>query len=505
MRTARRISQMFFLLLFFGLFLWATYPLKRFIPVDIFFRFDPLVSITASLAARSFILKLLPGLLLLTVSIFLGRFFCGWICPLGFIIDIFNKLFPKKNTEKTGSDFKWIKYFIFLALFTGALFSIQVTGLFDPFSILTRSTTLFLYPLFVITTEGIFNALVSVQFLEDHVYQLWDVLTGSVLPASQQIFKGSGLIALIFIIIVSSAVFQRRFWCRNICPLGALYGLFSKFRIYKRNVSDKCTACGMCRTECRMDAISEDYLSTNNSECISCMDCVEVCPVDAVKFSFSKIEVNKSKDVDLNRRRILAAGLTGIVGSVIVKNAVSKPSVKGSVVRPPGSVEESKFLDLCIRCGECVRVCSTSGAGLQHALTESGFQGIWTPVLFPETGYCEYNCNLCGEVCPTGAIKFLPIKERQQIKMGTAHFDKTRCIPWYYGEDCMVCEEHCPLPDKAIKFRKTDVVTIDGKKAEVNLPYVIEDLCIGCGICVNRCPLEGKKGIFLTNADEQRL
>jgi len=505
MRTARRISQLFFLLLFLGLFLWATYPLKSFVPVDLFFRFDPLISITASLAARSFIIKLIPGILLLAVSVFLGRFFCGWICPLGFIIDVFNRLFPQKDSENLKLNLKWVKYFILIALFTGALFSVQMTGLFDPFSILTRSATLFLYPLFVIVVEGMFNGLVSIPFLEDHVYNVWDILTGSVLPASQQVFKGSGLVSLIFILIVSVAIFQRRFWCRNVCPLGALYGAASQFRIYKRNVSDGCISCGKCRTACRMNAISENYLKTDNSECISCMDCVEVCPEDVVEFSFSKGGKKDFQSVDFNRRRILAAGLAGIIGSVLVKNAVSRPSVKGTVVRPPGSVEESRFLDLCIRCGECVRVCSTSGAGLQHALTESGLQGIWTPMLFPETGYCEYNCNLCGEVCPTGAVRSLPLKERQQIKMGTAHFDKTRCIPWYYGEDCMVCEEHCPLPDKAIKFRETDVVTIDGSSAKVNLPYVTEDLCIGCGICVNRCPLEGKKGIFLTNAEEQRL
>jgi len=94
--------------------------------------------------------------------------------------------------------------------------------------------------------------------------------------------------------------------------------------------------------------------------------------------------------------------------------------------------------------------------------------------------------------------------DKQITKMGTAHFDKTHCIPWYYGENCMVCEEHCPIPEKAIKFREERVKTIDGVENTVLLPYVVEDTCVGCGICAVRCPVEGDKGIFVTNAGEQR-
>jgi ferredoxin len=129
---------------------------------------------------------------------------------------------------------------------------------------------------------------------------------------------------------------------------------------------------------------------------------------------------------------------------------------------------------------------------------------MWTPVLIPKTGYCEYNCNLCGQVCPTGAIMPLPLEEKKETKLGTAHFDKTRCIPWYYGENCTVCEEVCPLPDKAIKIREEDSKTIDGQPYRVKLPYVDEDLCIGCGKCVSECPVEGRKGIFVTSRDEMR-
>jgi ferredoxin len=251
-----------------------------------------------------------------------------------------------------------------------------------------------------------------------------------------------------------------------------------------------------------MDAIGKDFKSTNNLECINCMDCQTICPEHAIHFGFGG--EMKSVRFDLTRRKILGTGLAGLFSAALIKVHFSDPKKRGKLIRPPGAREENQFLDYCIRCGACIRVCSTAGKGLQYTGLEAGWEALWTPMIFPETGYCEYNCNLCGQVCPTHAITSLSLEEKKQLKIGTAHFDKTRCIPWYYGENCMVCEEHCPLPDKAIKFRKESIKTIDGKQSEVLLPYVDESLCIGCGICVTRCPVEGDRGIFLTNTGEER-
>ncbi|MBN2355125.1 4Fe-4S dicluster domain-containing protein, partial [candidate division KSB1 bacterium] len=170
-----------------------------------------------------------------------------------------------------------------------------------------------------------------------------------------------------------------------------------------------------------------------------------------------------------------------------------------------GALVEDAFLDRCIRCQACVKICASTGACLQPSLTESGWEGFWTPVSVPRLGYCEYTCNLCGQVCPTGAIVKLPLEEKKKTRMGMAYFDKSRCIPWYRQEDCLVCEEHCPLPDKAIKFDIREARTPDGGTRVVKFPYVREDLCIGCGICETKCPVAGASGIFVTNAMEQRV
>ena len=119
-------------------------------------------------------------------------------------------------------------------------------------------------------------------------------------------------------------------------------------------------------------------------------------------------------------------------------------------------------------------------------------------------GYCEYNCNLCGEVCPTEAILPLPIEQKKKTPMGLAYFDKNLCIPFAQNKDCIVCEEHCPTPDKAIKFEIKDVIQANGSIKKVKYPYVIRELCIGCGICEHKCPLPGEPGIFVTTENEIR-
>ena len=502
MQRLRRISQIAFILLFFILFLLTSYPLTLKIPVHLFLLSDPLLELSASIAARTFILKSITAFVLLFITVFLGRFFCGWICPMGTVIDGFDSIARVKRKNEEFSRFKWLKFSILVVVLLSASLSVQIAGFVDPIPLFSRTVVTFLYPLFVLITDGFMGFLMSFGFLEEPIFNLNESLRGSILPIQLVPFQGGVLIAFLFIVILLLTYIHRRFWCRNLCPLGALYGFFSRIRWYRRRVSDDCTDCGLCRRKCRMGAIEPDFKNTNHIECISCMDCQAICPVDAIRFGF--VKKPKSTRVDYSRRRLLTAGATGLLSVGMIKIGFVNPAKKGDVIRPPGSLEEPEFLDRCIRCGECVRICSTSGGGLQHVGLDSGWEGIWTPVLKPKVGYCEYNCNLCGRVCPTSAIHLLPLEKRQEMKMGTAHFDKTRCIPWYYGEDCMVCEEHCPLPDKAIKFRESEVVTIDGRDSTVLLPYVDEILCTGCGICVNRCPVEGERGIFLTNANEER-
>jgi ferredoxin len=245
-----------------------------------------------------------------------------------------------------------------------------------------------------------------------------------------------------------------------------------------------------------MSAINGD-MSYKKEECILCMDCVYDCPVHGTKFTWpAAVIAKRPKAGDQRKSRAKPRGET-----MPNKDAIHRKDfiflilssfmflgfkagvggVKKKLIRPPGVTNEHEFLNKCVRCGNCMKTCPTNG--LQPVIFEAGFSGVWTPHLVPEIGYCEYNCNLCGTVCPTAAIPRLSLAEKKEKKLGTAHIDKDLCIAWAENKECIVCEEHCPVPQKAIKV---NYEVFNGKK--IPKPYVDISLCVGCGICQNKCP-----------------
>ena len=143
---------------------------------------------------------------------------------------------------------------------------------------------------------------------------------------------------------------------------------------------------------------------------------------------------------------------------------------------------------------------------------ESGIEGIWTPILDNRTGYCELNCVLCGEVCPTGAIRRISIEEKlglgryagRPISIGTAFVDRGRCLPWAMDTPCVVCEEVCPISPKAIRTKQVDSIDARGAPVPLQLPYVDPAQCNGCGICEHECPVKDVAGIRVTPVGETR-
>jgi ferredoxin len=249
-----------------------------------------------------------------------------------------------------------------------------------------------------------------------------------------------------------------------------------------------------------MGAISEDYLSTSQPECIDCMDCRAICPEAAI--SFSGPVTAKTTGIDLTRRGLVYSFGLGVVAAPVLLTESHVKAPDPYLIRPPGALTEDEFLARCTRCGECMRVCIANG--LQPSVFEAGFAGLWSPILISKTGYCEYNCTLCGQVCPTGAIKKLTRKEKHETKLGLAQFNRSHCLPWRGESECIVCEEHCPTADKAIKFHKEPTKMADGEVRVLKKPYVADKLCVGCGICENRCPLTDKPAVFVTSRGESR-
>jgi polyferredoxin len=506
MLTARRISQVLFLLFFLYLFFQAAFPYDKWLPSDLFLRSSPLVAIATFLTTKKFIGTFVIAIIILVLSTALGRYFCGWLCPLGTTIDFsdwLSRKFRKNKPNPTRKLRSW-KFSILIIVLIAALFSVQLIWFFDPIVIMTRTVTTSIYPLFAFLLESSMNLLLGIDIFQNTLFSIYDFLRKTVLPLEQLFFQQSLLFAVILIGIMLFSLISRRFWCRYFCPLGALFGFFSSFRLTRGIfvASDKCIDCGKCQRECKMDAINDDYRSHSRIECIECMSCVAVCPTDAISYKLSfKFTPQK---FDVSRRRFVYSSVGSIVTLGLIKTGFHNTLTAGLVVRPPGALLETEFLDRCVRCQECVKICSSTGGCLQPSMLESGWEGIWSPIVNARHGYCEYNCNLCGQVCPSQAIHPLDLDTKKRVRMGMAYFDKNRCIPWYRGEDCLVCEEHCPLPEKAIKFDIREARRPDGTMRIVKFPYVDESLCIGCGICVTKCPVEGPGGLFLTNAMQQR-
>jgi len=231
------------------------------------------------------------------------------------------------------------------------------------------------------------------------------------------------------------------------------------------------------------------------------MECQEKCPRSVIFFGYSKPQ-ERVAEVSLSRRQFVGA-LAG--GAIMPIFAGVRPLRKNSdplLIRPPGALAEREFLARCVRCGECMQVCI--GNALHPTFLQAGFEGMFSPLLVGRSGYCEFNCTLCGQVCPTGAIRHLDLSEKHTLKIGNAYFDKNRCLPFAKGIPCIVCEEHCPTPQKAIAFREAMVINEAGEQVEVKQPYIIDKLCIGCGICENKCPLPGPSAVLVTSEGEVR-
>jgi ferredoxin len=182
------------------------------------------------------------------------------------------------------------------------------------------------------------------------------------------------------------------------------------------------------------------------------------------------------------------------------------------LLRPPGALDEGDFLSRCIRCGECMKVCPNNA--LHPALSQAGLEGLWTPVMIPRIGYCETSCVLCSQACPTGAIWEISSKEKgwsanggknvTPIRLGTAFYDRGRCLPWAMATECIVCEEWCPTSPKAIYFRPAEVVDVEGNVKQVRQPYLDPARCVGCGACEYACPVQDRPAVYVTSVGESR-
>lgn len=490
------------LFLFFLFLLWlAAYPLPSWFEVDLFLRLDPLISLGSMAVARTFIPKAAWAFVLLGLALFLGRVFCGYFCPMGATIDFWDWANRRRGKQKGENSFEGagrfrsLKYLFLIALAGSAAVGISWIFLFSPLSLMTRFYSFVLYPI------GLMIANLFLDLLRP-LFPHLGLESLSYVRYSVPLFNTNLFVALLVLGILLLGVIQPRFWCRNLCPAGAILALFSLKPFFRRAVSEKCTNCGRCVRACPMGAIGEGFVETAHSECITCLKCREVCPEEAISFKPGAKTPRPFPEIDLDRRRVLGAGVTGLAAAALTMTNLHhlhggetpRALRSAGLIRPPGALPETDFQARCVRCGECIKGCLTNT--LQPVWFEAGLSGMWTPKITARLAGCEQGCNLCGQVCPTAAIRPLTLEEKSFAKVGTARIDKTRCIAWEQDKKCLICDEICPYNAIVSQFVTGHPITV---------PVIDENKCNGCGYCECKCPITGESAIMVEPSGELRL
>jgi len=293
----RRISQGFFLFLFVAIFLRTTLIGEDDTSglASLFLDLDPLVLLTTFLASGTIVKGMLLALITVAITLLLGRVFCSWVCPLGTTFNLVSWLRrePAKSRLRTGVWNRWMrsKYLVLIAVLAAALTGLHLAGILDPIPLFYRTMTTSIYPAFVWGTDTLFTWLynwdpgigaIRITLLSEPVYAF---LRAHALPYDPIVFRGGVLVGLFFTGLAGLALVRFRFWCRYICPLGALLGICAKaMPLEVHNDPDLCIDCGACVLDCHGGCDPHLPGKWKQEECFVCFNCRDRCPVEAISF-----------------------------------------------------------------------------------------------------------------------------------------------------------------------------------------------------------------------------
>jgi polyferredoxin/ferredoxin len=523
--TTRRISQIFF----FALFAWfcgvATLGERwwqlRGWPINWFLQLDPLSGLGLLLATHTIYAGLLWGVVTLVLTLFLGRFFCGWLCPFGawqqFVGYLGKRGVPAarriaRNRPHPGQAIKyWLLLGILAAaaadlihsLLRGVLQQPMLFGLWLALAIvgaigLATARVIRVRAAWVTAGAAALAAGLLVELLVPHNRWLATSLqTGlldpialmqrsvnlvllpladgplKVVSTAPRSYPGTALIGTLFLLFTLLCLRVPRFYCRFVCPTGALLGLLSRWSVWRIGKKvHRCADCRQCERDCEGACAPAEAVRT--SECVLCLNCLDQCRHDMLAYHAGPSADGESATPDITRRQVLTSLAVGLAAVPMLRlEGATAAGWNPAVIRPPGALAEADFLTRCIKCGQCMRICPTNvihPAGLQ-----SGFEGLWTPMLDfrVSTSGCQHNCVACSHVCPTAALRPLSVDERLgrgsfaaagPLRLGMAFVDHGRCLPWAMDTPCIVCQENCPVSPKAIFTRGLYQPVRDGRR-----------------------------------------
>lgn len=426
------------------------------------------------------------------ITILLGRLYCSVICPMGVFQDVvilirrragllahrINVKRAVKNTEKKKAGKE---------VDPTSTLKMEVKHFeFSPERKIVRYIVLGVFVVAFVTSMQVLVAAIAPYSAYGRIVRsIVGLVEGQSIAPVLLVTAG-----ITFVAITLSAWFWGRAYCSNICPVGTVLSLFSRFALFRIKIdADKCKDCGRCGRGCKASCIDMVNHSVDYSRCVDCFDCIRRCKEGAVSFSFAygnkgtKSPANDS--FDKGRRQFILT--TALLGGAAIKAKAQEKHLDGGLAEvtpkatptrserlvPFGAGSVKNFYDHCTACQLCVSACPN---GVLRPSTD--LEHLLQPQMGYEKGYCRPECTECSQVCPAGAI--LPIAKEEKLitHIGTAKVNLDLCVSANGTSACGNCSRHCPVG--AIMMVRNS----EGRM----VPTVAEEVCIGCGACEYLCP-----------------
>lgn len=421
-------------------------------------------------------------------TLIFGRLYCSVVCPLGIFQDFFNRLsktIDKKKKYGYRPERPRLRWGILALLVLAWLFGFTfLVGLVEPYSAYGRIANELFKPVYLLGNNllaGISEKTGSFRF-----YRVTISLQSIV----------SFVVALLTLLVIAYfSYFQGRTWCNTVCPVGTLLGGLSRFSLFRIQIDkDKCNNCSLCSRKCKAYCIDSSNQAIDYSRCVSCFNCIDDCRQKALSYGPVKLkkrtankeaadpELSKNTGtdtIDESKRQFLKSSLAlAALAPIALEAKVSGRKDTRIPISPPGSISHKNLLQHCTSCHLCVSKCPSHV--LKPAGLEYGIGGLMQPVMRFDRGYCNYDCNICGQVCPTGAIKPLTVEEKHHTQAGCVVFNVDICVVKVNRTSCGACAEHCPV-------QAIHMVPFEGG---LTIPETEPELCVGCGGCEYICPVD---------------
>ena len=419
----------------------------------------------------------------LVVTLLFGRIYCSWVCPLGILQDLLGAVLHRRKFAPA-ADRPLVRgvavgVFALLVVWGGA----ALAGLVDPYSLYGRLAS----ELFQPVAEYANNLLAD-----------WFGTDGALVLFKREVFvrsvSGFSVAICALALLAGLVAWKGRLFCNTLCPAGALLAALSQKTVFRLAFdAEKCVKCGLCSGVCKASCLDGKNQTVDKARCVRCFNCVGACPKGAISFTATRTGTCDAAGVADSNLRHLGTGLVGVAvaGAVGSSLCVVDKRPKPADTLPPPGADPEKFRRLCTGCGLCVAKCPKKVL-VPAGFTAYGPLGFMMPKMDFTHGFCDPNCTVCSEVCPTGALRPLTAEAKKAWKVGVATYDRAACLVCTEKEkmSCGLCARRCP--SQAITLKEEEI-KIGDKNEKVQLPEIAKEKCTGCGACANYCPAHAMK------------